>query len=69
MSKFIGWVTREPNRDDRRSVFAVLTPAGRGLVRRATPLVAATLAQYFTGPLGASGRGAVRRACQRILAV
>ena len=63
-----GWVTREPNRDDRRSVIAVLTPAGRGLVRRATPLVAATLAQYFTGPLGASGRAAVQWACQRILA-
>jgi DNA-binding MarR family transcriptional regulator len=63
-----GWVTREPSPDDRRGIVAVLTPAGRGLVRRATPVVAATIAQYFTGPLGASGRAAVRRACERILA-
>jgi DNA-binding MarR family transcriptional regulator len=62
-----GWVMREPSLEDRRGVVGVLTPAGRGLVRRATPVVAATLAQYFTGPLGASGRAAVRRACQRIL--
>ena len=62
-----GWVTREPSPDDRRGTVAVLTPAGRGRVRRATPVVTATLAQYFTGPLGASGRAAVRRVCQRIL--
>ena len=67
-TKDIGLVTRERDRRDRRGRLAVLTPAGRGRLRQATPVVAAGITQRFTGPLGADGNAAVSRACDRILA-
>lgn len=42
-----GYVRREPNPDDRRSAFAVLTPAGRGAFRTGAPIYLDSIRQHL----------------------
>ena len=46
-----GLVTREPDPDDRRASFAVLTPAGRRELRKTAPHYLAAIEEHFTSLL------------------
>ena len=63
-----GLVLREPNPDDRRSVFAVLTPAGRERLRAAAPDYLAGIERHFADHLTDEEAGVVTRALERVLA-
>jgi DNA-binding MarR family transcriptional regulator len=58
-----GHVARQPNPDDGRSAFAVLTPSGRALLRKAAPVYLDTIRRQLGEHL--SGRDA--RELRRIL--
>ncbi|MGR6965974.1 MarR family winged helix-turn-helix transcriptional regulator [Geodermatophilus sp. URMC 61] len=46
-----GLVLRERNSDDRRSLFAVLTPEGRDRLRAAAPVYLESIERHYTGHL------------------
>jgi DNA-binding MarR family transcriptional regulator len=46
-----GLVRRERNPDDRRSLFAVLTPEGRARLRAAAPVYLEGIERHYTGHL------------------
>ncbi len=63
-----GLVTRERNPDDKRSVFAVLTAAGRERLRAAAPDYLAGIERHFTSHLSEAEAGTITAALQRVLA-
>ena len=62
-----GLVGRERNPDDKRSVFAVLTPAGRDQLRAAAPTYLAGIERHFTGHLSADEARTISDALERVL--
>ena len=63
-----GLVAREPNPDDRRSAFAVITDAGRNRLRAAAPTYLAGIERHFTSRLTAAEARTVARALHKVLA-
>lgn len=62
-----GLVDREPDPDDRRSSFAVLSAAGRARLREAAPVYLAAIERDFASHLTPAEARTVRRALERIL--
>ena len=62
-----GLVERQPNPDDRRSSFAVLTRAGRARLRAAAPTYLQAIEEHFSRHLTASETEVVARALGRVL--
>jgi DNA-binding MarR family transcriptional regulator len=63
-----GLVAREPNPDDGRSAFAVLTPAGRAALRKAAPTYLAGVRREFADHLTARETELVAAALGKVLA-
>lgn len=63
-----GLADRQPNPDDRRSSFAVITAEGRKTLRRAAPVYLAAVREHFVGGLTPAQVGAVRSAMEALLA-
>jgi DNA-binding MarR family transcriptional regulator len=62
-----GLVGRERNPDDKRSVYAVLTPAGRDRLREAAPTYLAGIGRHFTAYLSEEEARHITDALQRVL--
>jgi DNA-binding MarR family transcriptional regulator len=60
-------VRREPDPDDGRAAFAVLTPAGRQALRRAAPCYLAGIRRYFTDHLDDDEVGWVASALGKVV--
>jgi DNA-binding MarR family transcriptional regulator len=63
-----GLAERQPNPDDRRSAYAVITDEGRKVFRRAAPAYLAAIREHFVSPLTAEQVTAVRTAMEALLA-
>lgn len=63
-----GLVRREPNPDDRRSSYAVVTAPGRRALRRAAPIYLAAVEETFVAALSPEQLAAVRAAMEALLA-
>jgi DNA-binding MarR family transcriptional regulator len=63
-----GLVERRPNPDDKRSSFAVITPAGRTRLRGAAPTYLAAIEDHFTRHLAPEEAETVARALGKVLA-
>jgi DNA-binding MarR family transcriptional regulator len=61
-------VVRERNPEDKRSVHAVLTPAGRDRLRAAAPTYLAGIERHFTGHLSDDEARTIATALERVLA-
>lgn len=62
-----GLVERRPNPDDKRSSFAVVTPAGRKRLRAAAPPYLAAIEEHFTRHLTAAEAATLVRALGKVL--
>jgi DNA-binding MarR family transcriptional regulator len=62
-----GLVSRERNPDDKRSVFAGITPAGRQRLRSAAPGYLAGIERHFTEHLSDDEARTIAAALQRVL--
>ena len=62
-----GLVRREPNPQDRRSAYAVITPEGRAGLRKAAPTYLAGIDRHFSEHLTEQERATIVRALHRIL--
>jgi DNA-binding MarR family transcriptional regulator len=62
-----GLVRRDPDPDDRRSSFAVITDAGRAALRRAAPVYLAGIEAEFLAHLSPSERRAVEQALAKVV--
>jgi DNA-binding MarR family transcriptional regulator len=62
-----GLVERVVNEEDRRSLVAAITPAGRNRLRRAAPVYLSGIEREFTRHLGGD-KDVVARALERVLA-
>jgi DNA-binding MarR family transcriptional regulator len=62
-----GLVRRERNPDDRRSLFAVLTPEGRARLRAAAPVYLEGIERHYTGHLEDEEIRVISAALQRVL--
>jgi DNA-binding MarR family transcriptional regulator len=63
-----GLVRRERNTDDKRSLFAVITPQGRTRLRAAAPVYLAGIEQHYTGHLTEEEIRVLTAALGRVLA-
>ncbi len=63
-----GLLAREPNPDDGRSAFAVLTPAGKQALRKAAPTYVAAVRREFSDHLTAREVEVMARALRKVLA-
>lgn len=63
-----GLVEKEPDPDDGRATFAVMTIAGRTALRSAAPVYLAGIDRHFSKRLAPSEAGMILRALNRILA-
>jgi DNA-binding MarR family transcriptional regulator len=63
-----GLVVRERKPDDKRSVFAVLTPAGRDRLRAAAPNYLSGIERHFTDHLSDAEAQTITAALRRVLA-
>jgi DNA-binding MarR family transcriptional regulator len=63
-----GLVRREPNPDDGRSSFAVLTPEGRNRLRAAAPTYLAGVERHYTRHLSDREIRVLTRALGKVLA-
>jgi DNA-binding MarR family transcriptional regulator len=63
-----GLVRREPNPDDGRSSFAVLTPEGRGRLRAAAPTYLAAIERHYASHLSDQEIRVLTRALGRVVA-
>jgi DNA-binding MarR family transcriptional regulator len=63
-----GLVRRERNPDDKRSFFAVLTPAGRERLVAAAPIYLASIERHFTRHLAEEEAQTITAALKRVLA-
>jgi DNA-binding MarR family transcriptional regulator len=62
-----GWVTREQEPDDRRTIYARLTSQGRGVLALAAPVYLRTVTQQLGGDLSAEDLSELRRVLRRVL--
>ena len=62
-----GLVRRERNPDDRRSLFAVLTPEGRARLRAAAPVYLEGIERHYTGHLEDEEIRVISAALARVL--
>ena len=62
-----GLVRRERNPDDKRSLFAVLTPEGRDRLRAAAPVYLEGIERHYTGHLADEEIRVISVALQRVL--
>lgn len=62
-----GLVERQPNPDDRRSSFAVITPEGRARLRAAAPTYLTAIEQHYTRHLTAEEIAVIGSALGRVL--
>ena len=62
-----GWVVREQPRDNRRTVYASLTPLGQSVFERIRPLLEATVNEHLAAPLAADQLAEFRGMLGRIL--
>jgi DNA-binding MarR family transcriptional regulator len=63
----VGLVVREPDPDDRRGSFAVLTAKGREALRGAAPAYLAAIAEQFTAHLTAAELHVLVRALGKVV--
>jgi DNA-binding MarR family transcriptional regulator len=63
-----GLVRREPNPDDGRSSYAVLTPEGRGRLRAAAPTYLAAIERHYASHLSDQEIRVLTRALGRVVA-
>lgn len=63
-----GLVIREANPDDRRSAYAVITPAGRARLRAAAPTYLAGIKRHFTDAMTAAEARTTATALEKVLA-
>jgi DNA-binding MarR family transcriptional regulator len=63
-----GLARREPDPDDRRSSFAVITAAGRQVLRSAAPVYLRGITEHFTGHLSRDELRTLHDALARVLA-
>jgi DNA-binding MarR family transcriptional regulator len=63
-----GLVRKEPDPDDRRASFAVITEHGRAELRRAAPVYLAGIEQEFLAHLSVAERRSVERALGKVVA-
>jgi len=61
-------VVKEPDEQDRRSTFTVLTATGRTALRRAAPVYLDAIERHFTRHLGDRRRAAIIDALRTVLA-
>jgi DNA-binding MarR family transcriptional regulator len=62
-----GWVLREPHPNDRRSLLAVLTPAGRAERERSWPIYREAIARHFGHHLSPEEGETMRALLERML--
>jgi DNA-binding MarR family transcriptional regulator len=62
-----GLVRRDPNAEDARSAYAVITEDGLGRFREAAPVYVAAIDEQFAGALNVSELEQVRSLLQRVL--
>ncbi len=62
-----GWVMRVHGEEDRREIYASLTPAGEAQMDRGWEIYADSVARYFVRPTEAGEREVLRQACEKIL--
>ena len=62
-----GLVERQPNPDDKRSSFAVITPEGRSRLRAAAPTYLAAIGRHFTSHLTVDEISVISTALGRVL--
>jgi DNA-binding MarR family transcriptional regulator len=62
-----GWVTRVQPPDDRRTVYALLTPAGRSAVERAVPVYVRVVSDQLGQHLSPEDLGELRRVLRVVL--
>lgn len=62
-----GWVTREQPPDDRRTVYAILTPAGRSAIERAFPVYVRAVSDQLGQHLSPDDLGELRRVLRVVL--
>jgi DNA-binding MarR family transcriptional regulator len=63
-----GLVRREPDPDDKRAAFAVITDAGRAALRKAAPVYLQGIEEEFLSHLTAGERTALERSLHKVLA-
>ncbi|MGH9251024.1 MAG: MarR family winged helix-turn-helix transcriptional regulator [Acidimicrobiales bacterium] len=63
-----GHVTRAPDPADGRVSFAVLTPAGRAVLRKAAPVYLAGIRRHFTDHLTATERSRLVTTLGKVIA-
>ncbi len=62
-----GLVRREPDPDDRRAAFAVITEDGRAALRKAAPVYLQGIEQEFLAHLTSAERRSLERALRKVL--
>ena len=62
-----GLVRREPDPDDRRAAFAVITEDGRASLRKAAPVYLQGIEEEFLSHLTAAERKSVERSLRKVL--
>lgn len=62
-----GLVARQPDPDDRRATFAVITGAGRTVLRRAAPVYLRGIEEHFTAHLSDRELRVLGQSLQRVL--
>ncbi len=63
-----GLVAREANPEDRRSAFAVITPAGQDRLRAAAPVYLDGIRRHYTDRMTAAENRTVAAALEKVLA-
>lgn len=63
----VGLVRREPDPNDGRATFAVITPAGTAAFRAAAPHYLAGIEQHFTSYLSASEKRSITKGLMRVV--
>ncbi len=63
----VGLAERQPNPDDRRSSYAVITDEGRKLLRKAAPVYLTAVREQFVADLTSAELACVRRAMEKLL--
>ncbi len=62
-----GFITREPDPDDGRAAFAVLSTAGKATLRKAAPVYLAGIQRHFTDHLDHDERAALTHSLNKVV--
>ena len=62
-----GFITREPDPDDLRGTYAVLTPEGREALRKAWPVYASSIHETFASHLSNEETKVIGSALERVV--